>query len=217
MRQFFVLVKRPMAPDTAFETRYLAVGEARLGEAPRCPTCDAALGPRRWLPPYRVELEAWGLGFGDIAFGPSMDLLVSERFVQVWTTARLVGLNGFDPVEVLKVRKHGRVLDQPPTYLHVDVVRSETTVDTAASGVVRDERPICPDCRLGGIISEVHGVALEASIEPAEDIFVARGLPGTIFVSQRCHDLFSSASLRNVLLIPASEYHFPKRPGGAEN
>src|SRR5262245_45670349 len=138
MSQLLVLKKRPIAPETTFETSYFGVEPVSLGDTPRCSSCGQALGALRWRPPHRVELETWGEAFGDIAFGPATDLLVSERFAFLWEQARLVGLDGFDQVEIVKIVRHARLKDDPPRYFRVDVVRSRAAVDDSASNLERE-------------------------------------------------------------------------------
>jgi hypothetical protein len=210
MNPLFVLVSRPIKPETAFETSYLHIEPVQTGDAPRCPTCGRAFGALRWLPPYRVEIETWGKAFGDVVFGPATDLLVSGRFASLWKETGLVGLDGLDPVEIVKVVRHARLEDDPPRYFRADVVRSKATIDDSASGLVREGRPICRDCRLGGIIKRVRGIVLEPSPEPVEDLFVARGLPGTFLASERLRAFCSSQNILNAVFIPASQYRFGK-------
>jgi hypothetical protein len=160
------------------------------------------------LPPYRVEIETWGKAFGDVVFGFGTDLLVSERFASLWKEAGLVGLDGFDPVEIVKVVRRARLKDDPPRYFRVDVVRSRAAIDDAASALEREGESVCPDCRLGGIIHRARRIVLEPSPLPVEDVFVARGLPGTILASERFRAFCISQNILNAVLIPASEFSF---------
>jgi hypothetical protein len=97
---------------------------------------------RRWLEPLRVELDVWGREFGDVAFGPSDEFLVSERFNRLWHEEDLVGLAGFDLVEITAVRRRrGRGNRAAPAYFRVSVARSEVAVDQEQSGVVWENHP----------------------------------------------------------------------------
>ena len=53
------------------------------GDAPRCPKCGGAVGMLDWLPPFRVEIELFGIEFGDFAFGAGNDFLISLRFKEL--------------------------------------------------------------------------------------------------------------------------------------
>jgi hypothetical protein len=131
---------------------------------------------------------------------------VSERFAFLWEQAGLIGLDGFDPVELVKVVRHARLEDDPPRYFRVDVVRSKAAIDAELSGLDVKPGPICPDCRLGGIIKRVRGIVIEPSPDPVEDLFVARGLPGTLLATERFRDFCASQNILNAVLIPAKGY-----------
>jgi hypothetical protein len=108
----------------------------------------------------------------------------------------------------VRVIRHARLKDDPPRYFRVDVVRSKATIDDVASGLEREAGRICPDCRLGGIINRARGIRLEPSPAPVEDVFVARGLPGTLLASRRFRAFCASHNVLNAVLVPASAYHF---------
>jgi hypothetical protein len=116
--RFFVLEDDVRgAHDTQFDT----LEPDKLGEAPHCPRCGEPIGMRTWLPPYRVELELYGQGFGDFVDGPGGNgFLISERMAEAFRTGGLTGLLGFHPVEVVRVRrKHkGPKPGAAPRYAH---------------------------------------------------------------------------------------------------
>lgn len=216
MAQLFVLEKRPVTPATAFESSFFETEPVQRGSAPVCETCGRFTGSLQWLPPYRAEIETWGKAFGDLVFGPGSSILVSERFVLIWREAGLIGLSGFDAVEVTKVVRHRRFKDVCPNYSRVEVTRSRAAIDDKASGLVRDGGPVCPDCRLSGIIHGSRRIALKASPAPKEDIFFARGLPGTVLASERFHTVCVEHDIRNAILVPADRYRFGMLPSDSE-
>lgn len=85
-------------------TDYLPVDGSRVGDAPRCGVCGKFLGMLPLLPPVRVELELWGKRWGDIAFGPGDQILVSDKLKNLFVEANLVGFNSFDLVEIAKTK-----------------------------------------------------------------------------------------------------------------
>jgi len=182
-----------------------------VGEAPRCEACGRFLGTREWRPPYCVELEVWGSDLADVAFGPGDSLLVSGRFASGWHEEELVGLDGFDPVQVMAVRRHGTAAAGSEPYLRVSVARSDIAVDQERSHFDCDP-PTCPACRLSQELRSWSGIVLEAP--PQEDIFIARGLPGVRLASERFRQFCERRRLSNVLLIPDNEAHgnWPRRP-----
>src|SRR5262249_11012799 len=123
MMGIYLLERHRRTTDEA-TTDFLQAEPHRTSSAPLCEACGNPIGLRRWEPPLRVELETWGLRFGDLAFGPSDEFLVSPRFKTLWEGAQLVGLLGFEPVEIIKVRERGgRVRRSPPAYFRAQVKR----------------------------------------------------------------------------------------------
>lgn len=176
------------------------------GEASRCNACSQFIGMRPWLPPFRVELDTWGNEFGDLAFlSVGTDVLISLRFKQLWERQLLVGLSGFEPVEIVKVRRHGKAAGDPPPYFRAVIPRSQTTVDFVASEFEWNDVPSCPVCYLGDI-KRWKRVVIDRSTWAQEDIFVARGLPGEFITSERFQEFCKANDLRNATLVPAEAY-----------
>lgn len=215
MSEFFVL-ERPRLDQSTAPTDYLKADPFHVGEPPQSPRCGSFVGSRPWLPPYRVELTRWGPRFGDIVFGSGASLLVSERFARVWQQRGLVGLSGFDPVEVAKVSRRTRQGDfTPPQYRRVSVLRSRAAVDEARSGIEWEGgHAVCSECRLrglGSVIRRLCRVVLEPEPPATEDLFYARGLGGVILASERFKALSDEQGFLNTLLIPATEFSFEYR------
>jgi hypothetical protein len=179
-----------------------------MGDAPTCPACGKPIGLMPLLLPLSVELEAWGWRWGDIAFGTGNQILVSDRLMGLFIEARLVGLEFMGAVRVVKAKKQKRTTGELPTYHLASVQRSRAAVDQLASGLVREGGPICPECRTGGIVKRADRILLEANTWSGEDVFIARGLPGTILTSERFQRLCSEHQLANCSLVPAEEYSF---------
>jgi hypothetical protein len=208
---FFVL-QNPKAGHGDAVTDYLPVGE-RTGEAPRCPVCGNFLGMLPLLLPVRVELNAWGSRWGDVAFGPGDELLVTTRLKKAFVDAGLSGFVRFDLVEIVKARKRGRGLGDPPEYQFASIQRSRAAVDDAASGVVRNEATtVCEECRLGGILTRVRRLVLEPNTWSGEDVFFLRGLPGIVVVSERLKRLCEENGFANCLLVPIQDFGFDHDP-----
>lgn len=157
----------------------------------------------RWEPPLRAEIETWGATFGDLAFGPGDSFLVSERFKGLWEQERLVGLHGFEPVEVVKVRHRGkRIKEQPPRYFRVWAERSEAAADQVRSGIQWMSPPTCEVCRVGTMKGQER-IVLES--DPKENVFIARGLPGQVLVDDRFKRFCEEHAITNCSLVPAEQ------------
>jgi hypothetical protein len=166
----------------------------------------------RWLPPYRVELELFGKEFGDFVFGVGSDFLVSQTFVELYHQSALTGLCGFEAVEVVKIRSRRRKRPEPPPYFRAGVVRSRAAIDFAASGFEWLEPPACGECRSGQIV-RWQRVIIENETWTGEDIFIARGLPGTFIVSERFKGVCEHNDVKNALFTPAESYGHDFYPG----
>lgn len=190
-------------------TEYFSV-RRKYGQAPRCSSCGEYIGSLEWLPPYEAEIKLWGDSFSDIAFGGESDLLVSERFRDLYEAARLTGFKGFDPVKIVKIEtnRKNRGLE-PPNYFHVAVVLDTASVDDRASGLVREQTPTCVECRSSGPI-KFERLLLQKNSWSGTDVFYARGLPGTILVSARFAEFYKSKNIEGGMIVPAAEYRYDR-------
>lgn len=193
------------------DTEFLDLDPSILGDAPKCEVCGNPVGGRPWLPPRRARLDVWESSFGDVAFGPAYNLLVTERFELSWNEVGLVGLVGFEPVEIVKVIRHRRLKGEVPAYGHVVPARSRASVDVGASELeYRNDGKYCPVCQIGNVRGWKR-IVFHPDTWSGEDVFVARGLPGTIFVSDRFREFRDEYGITNCPLIPAEEYsHIPE-------
>ncbi|MCL6591887.1 MAG: hypothetical protein K6U80_18295 [Firmicutes bacterium] len=191
-------------------TDYYEVEPINRAHAPRCEVCGKPIGMRPWLPPYRVELELWHKEFGDIAFGPCTDLLISERFKRCYESAGLTGFLGFEPVEVVRVKKRKRFVGDPPPYYHVTASLSRTAVDLVKSGFeMKDNIPICSECLAGGLVLHARAIVIDSSTWSGEDVFISRAPAGGIIVtSERFKEVCEANGITNAVFIPAEEYSF---------
>jgi hypothetical protein len=202
---FYLLNQTPTGRNAAASIDALTADGTKYGDAPRCEACGDFLGMRPWLPPYRVELETWGSEFGDLAFPTADDILVSLRFKQLWEREGLVGLSGFEPVEVVKVRRHRKFRGDPPPYFKAAVVLSRAVVDNVASAVELEEQPMCPVCQLGSGIKRWKAIIIKPETWNGEDIFQLRWVGG-FYVTNRFKEFCEANDIKNAVLIPAEEY-----------
>jgi len=204
--RFYVLEHRPMEWDSPACTESLQADGFETGEAPRCEACGGPIGMRLWLPPYRVEVETWGGCFGDLVSTVSNDILISDKFRHVIEREHITGFEGFDPVEIVKVRKHKKFKGDPPQYCRVTVKHTQAAIDKAASGYVLEHpEKECPVCRTGGgPIHRWERLVLEPGSWGDEDVFVARGA-AELFCVERFKEICERAELRNVLFVRPEE------------
>lgn len=175
--QFYVLRQpKPDSPEDRLG-RSTAIKEegSNFGDCVECPSCHSPLSMLKWLPPYRIELESWGKHYGDVA-DIGDDLIVSGRFVEVFTNSGLKGLTGFEPIEVIKViHRRGRPKEPLPRYFKANVVRSATTIDQEASGFVwADKSKVCPVCLFDDLKRYRCLIVKEESLT-GDDVFFPHG------------------------------------------
>src|SRR6185503_218496 len=146
-----------------------------LGEAPTCPACGEYISMMRLLPPIEVEIELLGSSYGDFAFGPWLEFLVSERFKDAFLGAGLTGLPTFTPAKSVKtIFRARRFVGPAPKYFSVLPARSRAAIDDLASGVEYEERWTCATCP-GGDTERYERIVLEQGSWSGEDIFFPRG------------------------------------------
>lgn len=121
---FYALLS-PKLSETREITDFIQADPVNLGEAPKCPVCDQYLGMLSWLPPHRAVLEIYDVVFGDIAFGTGNSLLISERFKEIIKSKGITGFNRFDPVEIVKVKKHSIIKEKPPNILPCNCLQNK--------------------------------------------------------------------------------------------
>jgi len=212
---FYFLDHHPGRGVDSHRTELLKEEPVRRGEGAFCEACHKPVGPLPWLPPYRAEIHLSGREFGDIAFGAGYSVLVSDRFREAYEGAGLTGLDQFCCVEVVRISGRRRSGKEPPVYYKTDVRRGRAYVDDELSGIAR-ERPLsCLACRREPLY-RVERVVIAEGSWGGEDIFVARGLPGRYIVSERFKSVAEANELRNVVLIPAEQYHYAELPPKAD-
>ncbi len=203
--RFFVLEKEDVG--SRYEVGVEKAEPINRGEGADCPRCGGPIGKMRWLPPYRVKLTLYGEELGDFIDAPGDDLLVSARFVRAFREEGLTGLEGFHPVEVVRVRRNGR--GSKPTnvshYLAVTARFASAAVDLAHSRIrYADAPPTCEECR-EATKNAIHGFTLEPGTWQGEDIFRPRGLRGRLVVSERFARFVAHHGFTNMTLTPTEE------------
>lgn len=201
--RFFVLDADRWGPHAAECSSIQPV----IGQAQRCTHCGDPIGMKEWLPPYRVELQLYGEALGDFIEALGYSLLVSERFAQTFQAERLTGLQGLQPVEVVRVRRKrkGPKVTAVPRYFVVTACFGRAAVDEARSSIRRPEPITCQECRSAGV-DAVHGFTLESGSWQGEDVFRPRGLRGRIVVSERFAEAVHRHGLTNMRLTHTEDY-----------
>lgn len=203
--RYFALEKEPIAERQQELVEASEVYVNKRDEAPRCPLCGKYIGLMFWRPPFRIELEVWGDQWADI-IELANDRLVSTRFVEAWGRSRLIGLSGFESIEVDNVQYRRRKLGPPPAYHRGVVCRSRTAIDQHASGFEWNAPPTCSECRTPDLLRRWRRIVFEPGSWGGEDIFFARGLHGSVFVTERFRDFCEAYRMKNTRFVPIEQY-----------
>jgi len=204
--RFFVLEEG--APRSRYDTDVDPVEPENLADAPRCPRCGDFIGMLTSLPPHRVELELHGEELGDFIRCPGYERLLSERLAESFRAEGLTGLEGFHPVEVVRVRCMRRRPLKPltvPRYYIVSPCFGRAMVDVVLNRVRVSKPPTCMECRSTGI-DAIHGFVLEPDTWGGEDIFRPRGMQGDLVVSERFKDFVERHGFTNMRLTPTEQF-----------
>jgi hypothetical protein len=209
--RFFILEHPKRGLDDAL-TDFLAAPGTQRGDAPRCTRCGGPIDALITLPPIRVELETGGKRFGDLVFGVGNTVLVCERFKDEFVRSALTGFSGFAPVEVVKViARSGKIPKHMPNYFYAVPGTSRAAIDYRKSEMEYERAWTCEECRIG-YIRRFQRVVLEPKTWSGEDVFIPRGLPGTIMTSERFKQFCDHHAFSNCLLIEAEHYHVDFMP-----
>ncbi len=158
---FFVMQEGDVG--SRYEVDLEKVEPVNRADAPRCPRCGDIIGLLTWLPPFRVELELHGVEFGDYIRSTGYELLISERFAEAFRAEGLTGLEGFHPVEVVRVRRRRKKALEPltvPRYYVVWPCFGRGAVDVVLNRVRVSSPPTCIECRSTGV-DAINGFVLE--------------------------------------------------------
>ncbi len=202
--RFFVL--RTEGPGSRYDVEVDELEPVTIGEGAVCPRCGEPVGMRPRLPPHRVGLSLLGEALGDYVESSGYDLLISERLARAFQEEGLTGLNGFHPVEVVRLRLKRRSSkpSDTPHYQAVTACFGRAAVDLARSRIRYEAPPTCGECRYVNLES-IHGFTLEPGSWRGEDIFRPRGLSGRLVVSERFAHFVARHGFNNMRLTPTEE------------
>jgi hypothetical protein len=193
--RFYVLVP---GRGSAADTEFFKTEPITRGEAPKCTTCGRFIGMRRWISPRHAQVVVHGQRPGDFVFASSSEFLVSEAAISAIRNEGLMGLSDVAEVQVSStlMAEAGEV----GRYFYGDITQQGADLDSARSDVERTAAPECDDCLSDGIAS-IRGFAIDSSTWSGADIFVPRGLPGVVVVSEAFRRVAEEHSFSNIDLV----------------
>ena len=185
-----------------------------FGDAEHCPQCNRSIGPLEWLSPHYIRLSSFHpIKWGDFLWRAGFQLMVSKRFRNFYETTGDKGIKKFYPSAIIKKAgtKLASSIHNIPIYHSVKLARDGATISDTLSNVQRRGKP-CSFCRLNSLIS-IHGAVFEANSWTGNHIFKAKGLPGTIFVTEEFCSWILKFNFTNVRCIPARRYAYEELKG----
>jgi len=199
--------------NTPHDTDFLPGEGFETGEAARCPKCGGIIGMREWLPPYRAQIEVHGSeGGGDFARWVGGSLLISERMATSFRSEHLTGLEGFHPVEVVRMNARAKRLGIPK-YLLARAIYGRGAVDEAQSRLRRAAPIDCDECRNTNL-DGIYGFRIQPGTWDGLDVFCPRGLQSEAVVSERFADFVQRHGFTNIKLVPTDQFVWdPLRKG----
>lgn len=183
---------------------YFKAEPRNMGDALKCKFCKRYTSMLEWLPPFNVEMEFLGRELGDIAFGV-VDLLVSEKFVDLFKQDGLTGLTIRGQANVVKV-KPKRVDEHLPRYYVAAINYSKTELDLKKSQVVYETEKHCSICLMGGDLLKLKGIYIKESTWSGEDLLVPRGFYHLKIASQRFKEWCEQRDIKNANLIKGEDF-----------
>jgi hypothetical protein len=214
--KFYILNRFPDKNHLLASVAVIQVEPVNELPEPLCVCCGRVMGPCQYKSPINVvlEFEAGVSKYGDILDFSADALLVSDRFKNRFVSEGLTGLSGFESVNITEIRGRSPLNQIRPSYAHASVLRSRAAIDEKASGVRRmGEDAICRECRLGGTLKRVARIVLEPGSWDGLDLFIARGLPGDIIVTDRFKSFAEHHQFANINLVNTEDYAFDFYPG----
>lgn len=183
------------------EQEDLVVGESSFV----CDGCGKGVGIASWESPRKLVLSH--ANCGDIVPG-ILRLVVSSRFRAVYREAGLTGLTEFLVIDHVRVQRQPDAL--VPDLLATWPNYAYTTIDEAASGLLRKRPAECDRCR-GSMLWKLDRIVLNEETWDGSDVFVCTGLPGAVIVSELFVEAVDRAALTNFTFVGLDDYSFDFR------
>lgn len=210
----FYIIQKPVSEsesDRAYGTDCDKTDHVRYNDAIHCAKCLKPISMRQWLPPFEVELTTYGRQYADFLECIS-DMLVSDRFIEVYRNSELKGFDEFSPAQIVKLRHRTKKPAEPiPHLFRVPVKMSMTTIDQVVSEYEwEDCSKICPCCLTGPLI-RYKAQIVDQSTWDGLDVFKPRG-GKRILVSQRFVDTCQQHNLKMGDFIPSETFGYDGFP-----
>lgn len=151
-----------------------------------------------------IEVKLTNKFLSDFIYGEVAPFIVSENFKYAYLRSGLIGIKGFRDVHILKIRLVKEKVNLK--YFLPEIVRSRARIDEVSSVFRRTGEVICIECKRGTIIESFERLCILPGTWSGEDIFYAKWLSGTVFVSKKFIEFVQANKFSNVHSISALNY-----------
>ncbi len=212
----FCVLTQPRAGTSESEADYFEDDHAQAAAAPCCPVCGAILGMLPSTPPHVGLIELHGTQYPDILPGPGDELVVSEKFRELWLRNSFRGIESFEPILLRRViRRISRAPTYtPPCYFIATMQRVFGTLDLRESGFEWKRPPTCSYCQKGSVLRHKR-IAVRSDVQVCRDCWIPSESP-VHMCSANLRDACIAATINNVIFVPSLEYCYDLEPWNNE-
>ncbi len=161
----------------------------------KCPICGNAISPYLWGKDRVIKIS--NKRFPDFEFLWGDDLIVSQKFKDIYNQEHLTGIEAFETIEV-----YGK--NQPPfKYYNCRISFSDIHWQFLRRNQKNQVKELtnCPKC--GIFIDSTSGIIFDESTWDKHDIFQLYNAPHRYFVSDKMANIIKCNNLTNILLTPS--------------
>jgi hypothetical protein len=172
-----------------------------------CDKCGEVIGMLRWQAPLRGSLVLKGRQYDIASALGTGAVLLSAKANAALDAGGVKGLKDRMPIDLISNDGPMGKLD----YYMAEVAHWGAELDSVASGVKRQEGPICAECRQGGIILGYDRLAIVKGSWNGDDLFTLRGL-NALVASGKFVEVCRKSRLAVCNLVPIEQYWRPFIP-----
>lgn len=205
-------------PMMVGEYAFADVIDPRYGQAPKCPSCGAYLGMRKWLAPHRVRLVKGMKSFapGDIIDGPGCEAMMSERFIAEYERANLKGIERWEPVTIEGYNNYWEKKLKRPAPAEQYRIATFPRPMVRAKWDLMHPRPLpgtslnwigCDVCgRHPSAAGSYRGIVVDDDSWNGADIFQLTNFGGCFVVTEAFAKFVAESKLSGIPLVPTAKY-----------
>lgn len=175
-----------------------------------CPRCGKRVSGAHWKQPREIVLTSRKTPDFLYAYCDNVPFLLSEAALDAITSAGLSGITCAEKIEFSRFQRKSKKETYVPSYYHIELERSQITVDHPHSIISYGKpntRDACTLCRqIPSTYDFFRSLAFHMEFYEGYDIFQIYELGNQVFLSQRFVELCAQKGLTNLHYSPACKY-----------